>query len=129
MIPRIHLIGGDDTTIPAATDDELERGLFTLKGATGTKLPLGLPIPITVGKKDVAKKLAQDDIDFGFATTTVPPHATVAGYLFYDVRDLDEPVLRHATLELRKIEVAGTHRVIDTFEIPLQPAEPPASKP
>ncbi|MES2390870.1 MAG: hypothetical protein V4555_04465 [Acidobacteriota bacterium] len=120
---RIHFIGADNSVIPAATEDELIRGLFTLKSATGTKLPLGLPIPITVGKKDIEKKVAQDDIDFGFATTTVAPHSTIAGYLFYDVRDLDDPALRNATLEVRKMEVSGTHRVIDSFEIPLRPSE------
>ena len=120
---RIHFIGADNSVIQAATDDELIRGLFTLKSATGTKIPLGLPIPITVGKKDIEKKVGQDDTDFGFATTTVAPHSTVAGYLFYDVRDLDDPALRHASLEVRKIEVQGTHRVIETFEIPLQPTE------
>jgi hypothetical protein len=125
---RIHLIAADGTSIPAATEDELERGMFTIKSATGTKLPLGLPIPITVGKKDVDKKVPQDDDDFGFATTTVAPHTTVAGYLFYDVRDLDEPVLRHASLELRKVEFAGTHQVLETFEIPLYPADEKADE-
>jgi len=32
--------------------------------------------------------------DFGFQATTVEPHSTLAGYLFYDIRDLDDPVLK-----------------------------------
>ena len=35
---RIHLIAGDNSVIPAATDDDLERRMFTLKSATGTKV-------------------------------------------------------------------------------------------
>ena len=120
---RIHLITADNVVIPAATDDDLERRLFTINSATGHKLPL--PIPITVGKKDYDKKILQDDNDFGFATTTVEPHTTVSGYLFYDVRDVDEPALSHATLEFRKAEIAGTHAILESFEIPLHPTELP----
>jgi hypothetical protein len=66
--------------------------MFTIKGATGTKvpLPLPIPIPITTGKKNVDKKILDDDNDFGFQTTTVQPHTTVAGYLYYDMQDLDD---------------------------------------
>jgi hypothetical protein len=119
---RIHFIAADGTSIPAATDDELQRGLFTMKSATGTKLPLGLPIPITVGKKNIDKSILLDENDFGFQTTTVAPHATVAGYLYYNMDGVDQPALSHATLELRKVRVAPDNHALDAFEIALQPA-------
>ena len=127
---RIHLIASDNSNIPAATDDELQRGLFTIKSATGTKhtLPLPIPIPITTGKVNVDKKILADDEDFGFKTTTVAPHTTVAGYLFYDTNGFDEPVLAHATLELRKVRFAATNKQLDSFEIPLSPTDAPNSK-
>jgi len=127
---RIHFIAADNTVVPAATDDELQRGLFTIKSATGTKhtLPLPIPIPITTGKVNVDKKILADDEDFGFKTTTVAPHTTVAGYLFYDTNGFDEPVLAHATLELRKVRVATTNKQLDSFEIPLSPTDAPNSK-
>src|ERR1700722_15851581 len=100
---RIHFIAADDTTVPAATADDMERRFFTVKSATGTKLPLDLPIPITVGKKDFQKKIQQDDDDFGFKTTTIAPHATVAGYLYYDTTDLPSPPLAKAYLQLRRV--------------------------
>jgi hypothetical protein len=120
---RIHLIAGDNTNLPAATDDELQRRMFTVKSATGSKIPLPLPIPIPIthGKSNIDKKILQDDDDFGFQTTTVKPHTTVAGYLFYDIADLPRPVLDHATLELRKVRIAATNQALDSFEIPLHP--------
>jgi hypothetical protein len=121
---RIHFISGNNDNIPAATPEEIQRRLSTIKSATGKKIPLPLPIPvpITTGKQNVDKKITDDDNDFGFQTTTVQPHQTVAGYLYYDVNDLDTPVLAHATLELRKVKFAGGD-FLESFEIPLQPTD------
>jgi len=116
---RIHFIAADDTDLPAATSDDLDRRLSTIKAATGTKIPIGLPIPITVGKKDIPKKIKQDDDDFGFKTTTIAPHTTVAGYLYYDTQDLPTPVLTKAYLQLRQVRFSTSKRVIENFEIPL----------
>jgi len=126
---RIHFVAADNTVIPAATDDDLERRMFDLKDATGTRLPLGIPIPITVGKKNIDKKILDDDDDFGFKTTTVAPHTTVAGYLFYDIHEVDKPVLQGAVLELRKVRFATSNKYLDSFEIPLQPNPKSTDKP
>jgi hypothetical protein len=127
---RIHFIAADNTVIPAATDDDLQRRLFSMKSVTGTKIPLPAPIPsITIHHKPINKQILADDDDFGFQTTTVAPHTTVSGYLFYDVREIDDPVLEHAHLELRKVRYAATNNPLDTFDIPLKPAtEPKPSK-
>jgi hypothetical protein len=119
---RIHMITGDNSVLAAATDDELQRRLFTIKSATGSKIPLPLPLPpITVHHGSVDKKILADDHDFGFQTTTVLPHTTVAGYLYYDMQGIDPPFLDKATLELRKVRFAATNQALDSFEIPLQP--------
>lgn len=119
---RIHVIAGDESVIPAATDDDLERRMFTIKSATGTKIPLPMPLPpLTVHHGSVDKKILADDHDFGFQTTTVLPHTTVAGYLYYDMQGIDPPFLSKATLELRKVRFANTNQALDSFEIPLQP--------
>jgi len=120
---RIHLITADNTVLPAATLDDLQRRMFTVKSATGTKLPLGLPIPITVGKVNIDKKISEDDQDFGFKTTEVKPHTTVAGWLYYDMQDSPSPFLEHATLELKRVRYAGSGQVLESFEIPLRPAK------
>jgi hypothetical protein len=120
---RILFISSDNYTENAATDEDLQRGLFTLKSVRGTKIPLPGPLPpLTIHHKPVDKQILADDRDFGFKTTTIAPHATVAGWLYYDVRDLDPPVLKNATIELREVRWAATNKALDTFEIPLQPA-------
>ena len=123
---RIHFISAANDNIPAATQDEIDRRMFTIKSATGSKVPLPLPIPvpITTGRKNVDKNITLDDNDFGFQTTTLQPHTTAAGYLYYDINGLDPPALAHATLELRKVRFANGGKYLDSFEIPLRPTKP-----
>jgi hypothetical protein len=75
----------------------------------------------------VDKQILADEDDFGFKTTTVAPNTTVAGYLYYDTRSIDDPVLEHATLEVRKVRFASTNKALDSFEIPLKPSDTPKS--
>jgi hypothetical protein len=122
---RILFISSQDVTENAATDDELQRGLFEMKQVKGTKFPLPGPLPpITIHHKPVDQKITADDTDFGFKTTTVAPHSTIAGWLYYDIRDLDKPALQGATLELRKVRWAASNQSLDSFEITLQPTSP-----
>jgi len=118
---RIHFISGDNTVIAAATDDELQRRLFTLSGSK-SKIPLPAPLPSITVHHDINRKIVDDENDFGFQTTTIKPHTTVAGYLFYDMQGLDRPVLANASLELRKVRFAASNQALDSFEIPLSPA-------
>jgi hypothetical protein len=125
---RIHFISGDNTVVPAATDDDLQRRMFTLNGAKGSKIPLPMPLPPITVHHDVDKKILDDENDFGFKTTMIKAHTTVAGYLFYDTQGLDRPVLTHATLELRKVRFAASNQALDSFEIPLSPTPKDATQ-
>jgi hypothetical protein len=125
---RILFIAANDFSENAATHDDLERGLFELHNIKGKRIPLPAPLPpITRRPKPVDNQIIADDNDFGFKSSTVAPHSTAAGWLFYDVRDLDDPVLKGATLEIRKLRWASTNRALDAFEIPLQPTAPAES--
>lgn len=124
---RIHFIAGDNMVVPAATDDDLQRRMITLGSAKGTKIPLPMPLPPITVHHNTDKKIVEDENDFGFQTTTVKPHTTVAGYLFYDMQGLTPPVLKNATLELRKVRFAESNKALDSFEIPLSPAQRDAS--
>jgi hypothetical protein len=124
---RINLIADGNVTIPAATNDDLQRRLFTLRSTKPTRIPLPLPIPVTIPKKPVDTKILADTADFGFKSTTIAPHATAAGYLFYDMQGVDQPFLHHATLELRKVRYASTNKPLDTFDINLHPTSEPTS--
>jgi hypothetical protein len=127
---RIHFVSAHNDVIQAATDDELERRMFSKKHSDGTRIPMPAPIPtITIHHPPVDKLILADDTDFGFSTTTVAPHTTVSGYLYYDTRDLDEPVLDGATLEVRKVRIASSNKEIESFEIPLKPTPEAKSAP
>jgi hypothetical protein len=120
---RILFISANDVTENAATNEELDRGIFQLRNIKGKQIPLPAPLPpITRKPKPVDNQIRLDDADFGFKSSTVAPHSTEAGWLYYDVRDLDQPVLKGATIELRKVRWASTNKALDTFDIPLQPA-------
>ena len=108
---RIQFISANNDIIPAATDDDIQRRLFSTKGATGRQIPLPLPLPpITLHDKPVDKEITKDDADFGFTGTTVNPHSTLAGYLFYDVRQLDDPPLKGAELYVKMVHTAPQRR-------------------
>jgi hypothetical protein len=119
---RIKFIGAGNVTVQAATDDDLQRRLFSRKYTADSHIPLPAPLPsIPIHHAQIDKQILADDTDFGFPTTTVAPHTTVSGYLYYDTRDLDEPVLDKATLEVREVRIKSTNKEIDSFEIALKP--------
>jgi hypothetical protein len=124
---RIHFIAQGNVIVQAATDDELQRRMFSKKSAAGTTIPMPAPIPsITIHHKPVDKQIIADDADFGFTSTTVAPHTTASGYLYYDTRDIDEPILEHASIELREMRVSASNKELESFEIPLKPSPEPA---
>lgn len=125
---RILFVAANDVSENAATQDDLDRGIFQLRNIKGKKYPLPAPLPpITRKPKPVDSQIAADDRDFGFKSSTVEPHSTAAGWLYYDVRDLDRDPLKGATIELRKVRWTSTNRALDTFEIQLQPASTTAA--
>jgi hypothetical protein len=137
---RIQFISANNDVIPAATDDDLQRRLFSTKSVKGRKIPLPLPLPpITLHDKPVDKQISKDDTDFGFNTTTVNPHSTLAGYLFYDVRPLDDPPLKDAQLYVKMVNAItgkdGAKKQLFPFTIPFnkwlagQPGAKPTPKP
>ena len=116
---RILFVGADNSVTNSATEDDMQRRMFTMKQVQPTKIPI---VPITIHHEQVDSKIVKDMDDFGFVTTRVAPHSTAGGWLFYDVRDLEDPVLERSTLELRKVRFVGsTGKTLDTFMIPLKP--------
>jgi hypothetical protein len=133
---RIQFISINNDKIPAATDDDIQRRLFSTKGTKGRQVPLPLPLPpITLHDKPVDKQITQDETDFGFSTTTVKPHSTLAGYLFYDVRQLDEYPLKGAEIYIKMVHTVadkdGNKKDLFDFNIPFEKwlAANPAASP
>jgi hypothetical protein len=111
---RMQFISAENDKIPAATEDDINRRLFTIKSAEGTKIPI---IPITI-HHPVDKKITQDTDDFGFRGTTVKAHSTLAGYLFYDIKGLDDPPLAHAELYVKMVHTLDGQQELFAFTIP-----------
>jgi hypothetical protein len=112
---RIQFISINKDVIPAATLDDINRRLFSTHNAMGTKVPL---YPFPIHHAPVDKKITDDDNDFGFQGTTVNPHSTLAGYLFYDIHELDDPALKGAELYLKMIHTIDGKRELFNFSIP-----------
>ena len=115
---RIQFLPAEWDKEPAATDEDLNRRFFSKKYSEGTKIPI---IPITIHHEPIDKKIVSDNEDFGFQSTTVPPHSTRAGYVFYDTRGIDDPVLKHAELYVKTMHYVDSHAArheLFAFELP-----------
>jgi hypothetical protein len=129
---RMQFISANNDKLPAATEDDINRRLFSTRQAAGTKIPL---TNIPMHHAPVDKKITQDDDDFGFKSTTVAPHTTEAGYLFYDIKDLDDDSnsspLKGAQIYVKMIHTAAGKELF-AFSIPFNKAlnaSPASSKP
>ena len=112
---RLQFISANEDKIPAATEDDINRRIFTLHSAQPIHVPFD---PIPVHRTPVDKKITEDDNDFGFQGTVVNAHSTLAGYLFYDIQDLDEPAMKHAQLYVKEVHTLDGKHELFAFSIP-----------
>jgi hypothetical protein len=111
---RIDFITAAGDKVPAAEPRDAERALDR-PADPRNKIPIG-PIKVGGKGKNLDKKIEQDFSEFQYGAIAVEPHTTRAGFLFYDLQDLENP-LADAHLEFRRIQ---THdgRELFAFEIP-----------
>ena len=109
---RVQFIAADGTKLPAATPEELNRRLFRFKDIKEKHIP---GTPIAYHPTPVDKKILDDDKDFGFSQTVIPPHTTASGFLFYDIKDLDDPPLRSAELYVKMIHTKAENKDNELF--------------
>jgi hypothetical protein len=109
-----YTAGGD--RIQAAEPEDIER-LMTRSEREGKKIPLPGPFPSIKTKPKASNKNIEQDFDqFEYQALVVEPHTTRAGFLFYDVSQLDHP-LQGAKLHLHKLRDADGNELF-YFEIP-----------
>jgi hypothetical protein len=102
--------------IQAAEPEDVER-LMTRKEREGSKIPMPGPIPAIHTKPKASNQEIQQDFDtFEYQALVVEPHATRAGFLFYNVSDLTHP-LNGAKLYLKELRDADGNELF-FFEIP-----------
>jgi hypothetical protein len=115
---RILFVTAAGERIQAADPEDVER-LMTRKEREGSKIPMPGPLPpIHMKPKASNKEIEEDFNTFEYQALVVEPHATRAGFLFYDVTDLSNP-LKDAHMLLRKILNSDGEELF-YFEIPFE---------
>jgi hypothetical protein len=105
--------GGD--RINAADPEDVER-LMTKSEREGKKIPMPGPLPSIKMKPKASNKDIEEDFNqFEYQALVVEPHTTRAGFLFYDVSQLDHP-LEGAKMNLHKLRDAAGNELF-YFEI------------
>jgi hypothetical protein len=113
---RILFITAEGDRIQAAEPEDVER-LMTRTDREGKKIPLPGPLPKIKMKPKGSNQDIESDFDtFEYEALVVEPHSTRAGFLFYDVSQLDHP-LKGAKIHLRKLRDASGNELY-YFEIP-----------
>jgi hypothetical protein len=102
--------------IQAALPGDVQR-LMTRKERQGGSIPLPGPLPkIKLKPKASNKDIEADFNQFEYGALAVEPHTTRAGFLFYDVSQLDHPLVG-AKLDVHAIHNAEGQELF-FFEIP-----------
>ena len=109
---RIHFITASGDKIAAAEAEDVERR------TTDTKNPMGPKIAVPGLPKGKSKnsKVDEDFQEFEYQALVVEPHTTRAGFLFYDVQNLGDP-LKGAKLYLRRLQKSDGNELL-FFEVP-----------
>jgi hypothetical protein len=111
---RIDFITAAGDKIPAAMPRDVERAMDR-PADPRRAIPIG-PFKIGGKGKNRDKSIEADFSEFEYNALVVEPHTTHAGFLFYDLQDLLNP-LSGAHLELRRIQTSDT-RELFAFEVP-----------
>lgn len=113
---RILFETSDGQRIQAAEPEDVER-LMTRKEREGAKIPMPGPLPpIHTRPKGSNKEIEADFNTFEYSSLVVDPHTTRAGFLFYDVSGLTNPLMG-AKLYVRDLRDADGKELF-SFEVP-----------
>jgi hypothetical protein len=112
---RIFFISAEGDKVPAADPEDVERRVKP-KDSRGHDIPVG---PIKLHTKGSASddKIEADFDHFEYGALAVEPHATRAGFLFYDMAGLGDTPLRGGKLVLRELRNSNGDELF-YFEIP-----------
>lgn len=105
--------------IEPSSDDDIYRKLSRTvrRGDEARRNPLPIPLPGGGPKVGVKKNVREEIETANFRARAVEPHATQAGFLFFDVSDLREP-LKGAHLYITGVR-DGNGEDMMYFDIPL----------
>jgi hypothetical protein len=108
----------DRSKVAPATEDNILSRITKIK-QRGGEIPRSYPIPLPKKSKGGIPKGALDELDQAmFKVKAVEPHATRAGFMFFDVSGLENP-LAGATLYITGVRDNDGHDLM-YFEIPME---------
>jgi hypothetical protein len=111
---RIDFIDQAGDKIPAAQFADIQR-IINIPPNKAEQVPLG-PIKIGGKGKNKNKQIKEDLDEYGFSSIAIEPHTTHDGFFFYDVSELEHPLVG-AKLEVREVQDAKGDELF-AFEIP-----------
>jgi len=112
---KAQLVTVNRTKLDAAAQDDIERRLSRPSAST-SRYPL--PIPRTKVKGGVGKQAREEIQNAMFTARAVEPHATQAGFLFFDVADISTP-LAGAHFYLTGVRDSKGNELL-YFEVPME---------
>ena len=116
---KAQLVTADGTKLSPATEDDVYRRV-SHPSASGTRVPLPFPTGGRV-KGGVNTKEWSEITNAQFKAKAVEPRGSQAGFLFFDVSDVKEP-LKGATFYLTRVHDDSGNDLM-YFEVPLDKAE------
>jgi len=114
---RVYFMSANGDRIDAATPDDVERAI-PLRDKRGRQIPLG-PFEVNTHARDSDAKVEQDFRRYAYNALAVPAHATVAGFLWFDVEGLGTNPLTGARLSVRQVQGPDGQELF-SFEVPLE---------
>ena len=111
---RIDFITASGDKIPAAQIEDIQR-IINIPPNAAERVPIG-PIHVGGKGKNKNKQILADNQAYAYASIAVEPHTTRSGFLFYDVSQLDHPLIG-AKMEVRRVQ-ASDGKEMFAFEIP-----------
>jgi len=117
---KVEMLTKGRDKIPAATEDDLYRRLSQVKrrGGEPNRIPLPIPLPRKKPQLGVSKE-SRNEIDVAsFSARAVAPHENQAGFFFFDVSGISQP-LAGAHLYVTGV-VNNDGQELMYFEIPME---------
>jgi hypothetical protein len=116
---KVQLVTGNRSKIQPATDEDLYRRFSQVKhrGDEPSRNPLPVPLPRKGPDMGISKEARQEIDTALFHARAVEPHASQAGFLFFDIKGISQP-LAGAHLYVTGIR-DGKGQELMYFEIPL----------
>ncbi len=116
---KAQLVTADGTKLSPATEDDVYRRV-SHPSASGTRVPIPFPTGGRV-KGGVNTKEWSEITNAQFKAKAVEPHGSQAGFLFFDISDVQNP-LKGATFYLTRVHDASGNDLM-YFEVPLDKAQ------